>query len=69
MNSNLSGNAAYRDRGFCVSFMPSGQERELGIEMSMTAFFKICTYFYDDLPNPLHAVSSTCERASLNNIS
>lgn len=69
LNSNLSRNAAYRDRGFCVCLIPSGQERELSIEMSKTAFFKICTYFYDDPPNSLHAVSSTGERTSLNNIS
>jgi len=48
LNSNLSRNAAYRDRVFCGFLIPSRQEREAGIEMSKTAFFTICTYSYDD---------------------
>lgn len=66
---NLSRDAAYRDRRFCVLLIPFRQEREVGIEMPITAFFIICTYFYDDPPNFLHTVSTMGERASLNNIS
>jgi hypothetical protein len=47
--SNLSRDAAYRDRRFCVFLIPFTQESVLGPEMSINTFLKICTYFYEIL--------------------